>query len=168
MAISLSILIFLLLGKPQKTTLANKKEIFNEFTILFMGYFVLSFTGAEPDPEKRAKLGICLISISLTNITIHIAGLLIDTVKKVINSMRKIVKKLNCKNKRFKPRMELYIEPENKLDLDQLQIQNDSAIAEAAHQLENEPSSSVAESADESSKHEKNNIDSKLIIATDQ
>ena len=100
MAISLSILMFTLLYRPKNSTFSNNKEIFNEFTILFMSYFVLSFTGAEPDPEKRAVLGMCLVCISLTNITYHLVDLLIDSIKKIINFMRKVAKKCCCRAKR--------------------------------------------------------------------
>ena len=86
--------------KPQKTTPENKKEILNEFSILMMSYFVLSFTGAEPDPAKRANLGRVLIFISLSNITFHLSGLLIDTIKKVIGFIRNIAKKCYSKCKR--------------------------------------------------------------------
>ena len=105
---------FLLLGKPQKTAYSNNKEVFNEFTILFMGYFVLSFTGAEPDPEKRAQLGRCLIFISMSNITFHLIFLLIDSIKKLIKFLRNMVKKIRSKCKREKPMVELYLEPESK------------------------------------------------------
>ena len=91
------ILIFLIQFKPQKTTPENKKEILNEFSILMMSYFVLSFTGAEPDPSKRATLGRCLILISLSNIGFHLSGLIYDTVKKIIGITRKFVKRIKSK-----------------------------------------------------------------------
>ena len=91
------ILIFLIQFKPQKTTPENKKEVLNEFSILMMSYFVLSFTGAEPDPSKRATLGRCLILISLSNIGFHLSGLIYDTIKKVIGFTRKIVKRIKSK-----------------------------------------------------------------------
>lgn len=75
--VSLLILLFLILYKPQKTKFTNNKEILNEFTILLMSCIAMSFTGAETDPEKRAWLGRGLIFISLSNITLHMVGLLI-------------------------------------------------------------------------------------------
>ena len=93
---------FLLLCRPQKKNLANFKEIFNEFVILLMSYFILSFTGAEPDSEKRAWLGWCLIFISLSNIAFHMIGLIIDSIRKTIKILRKVVKKLCTKRKKQK------------------------------------------------------------------
>ena len=58
-----------------------------------MGYFVLSFTGAEPDPEKRAQIGRCLVGISLSNIAFHLVSLLIDCIKKIIRVLRMAAKK---------------------------------------------------------------------------
>ena len=100
MTISLSILMFLILFRPKNTASSNNKEIIDEITFLFMGYFALSFTGAEPDPVKRAYLGRCLVFISSSNITLNLVSLLIDSVKKVINFLRKMAKKYCCKVKR--------------------------------------------------------------------
>ena len=102
---------FTILFRPKSSAASNNKEIINEFTILFMGYFVLSFTGAEPDPEKRAQLGKCLVFISLSNIGVHLVGLLIDSIKKLIDILRKVVKKCCFKAKRYQPKIELYVEP---------------------------------------------------------
>ena len=58
-----------------------------------MGYFALSFTGAEPDPENRAQIGRILVGISLSNIAFHLISLLIDSIKKIIQVLRKAAKK---------------------------------------------------------------------------
>ena len=81
---SLVIIIMLLVWKPLNSTFANIKEVFNEFTILLMSYIILSFTGAESDPEKRAMLGRCLIGLSSSNILFHLIILFVDTIKKTI------------------------------------------------------------------------------------
>lgn len=117
MSISLSILMFLILFRPKSTASSNNKEIVNEITFIFMGYFVLSFTGAEPDPVKRAVLGRCLVCISSSNIALHLVSLIIDSVKKVISSLRMAAKKYCCKTKRQRPLVqELYVEPQDRVN----------------------------------------------------
>ena len=101
-AISLIILIFLLLWQPKKNKFENKKEIFNELTILVLIYFVLSFTGAEPDAEKRAMIGRCIIALSSVNIIFHLVLLIKDCILKIIDTVRRAFKWLLSKCKRNK------------------------------------------------------------------
>ena len=85
-AISLINLLFLVKWKPLKS---NKKEIFNEVTILFLSYFALTFTDAEPDPNTRSIYGFVYMCLSLQNILVHLILLLINTISNLINFVRR-------------------------------------------------------------------------------
>ena len=76
-----------------KTKFANYIEILNELSILFLSYIALGFTNAEPDPEKRSMLGRCFIGLSLGNIAFHLVILLFDSIKKVINLVKRVKKR---------------------------------------------------------------------------
>ena len=99
-AVSLANLLFLVQWKPLLTSFENKKEIFNEVTILCLSYFALAFTNAEPDPNTRAVYGLVYIWLSLLNILVHLILLLANTIANLINFIRRKVK--NCRKKKTK------------------------------------------------------------------
>ena len=65
-----------------------------------MSYFILSFTGAEPDTRKRAYLGRCLIFISMSNIIVLLSQVLIDSIRNAIDIIKKVKKRFSRKFRR--------------------------------------------------------------------
>lgn len=64
--------VYLLEFRPLSTPFANRMELMNEVTTLFLTYGLMCFTKFLPDPEMRNKGGFLYIGILAGNILIHL------------------------------------------------------------------------------------------------
>ena len=62
---------FILWFKPMETKKANMTEVFNDYTLLVLTYFLWCFTDVVSEPETRYILGYVFIGIVLSNLAVH-------------------------------------------------------------------------------------------------
>jgi len=90
---SFFIIIFYLQVKPFKLNFMNTIEIINEATILFLSYFLLTFSDFNPDPQIKSSLGVfycfCFSGCVGLNLSLMLKKSLYEPYKK-----RKLQKKL--------------------------------------------------------------------------
>ena len=72
LAFSTTMVIYLMHVWPLETSLATKIEVFNECTIVVLHYGLLCFTDYVPDPTTRSWLGLAYITVSLSNLLVHL------------------------------------------------------------------------------------------------
>ena len=70
--LALTSIIYMLWYKPMETLQANLIEVFNDYTLLVMTYFLWCFTDIIGEPETRYELGYVFISIILGNVALHL------------------------------------------------------------------------------------------------
>ena len=77
--ISLALLTFVNLVRPYESAYANRKELFNECTMMSLLYTLLTFTEAVPDPQTRYAFGWLYIAIVTVYIAVNLGELFLLT-----------------------------------------------------------------------------------------
>ena len=83
MSISMSLLMFLRTFKPLESDHLLRMETFNEFINLILTYVLFCFTSFVSEAETRSQIGYAYIGISLSNISVHLILLIIQTFKAI-------------------------------------------------------------------------------------
>ena len=93
---------FIQLFKPFYTLFTNRMGTFDEINTLILIYTALCFTDFVSDPyTKSEKVGPTYIGIIGTLISVHIAILLIFSIKSIILVCKKFYNRIKTKSKRI-------------------------------------------------------------------
>ena len=74
---------YLQLCKPLESRLAQRIELMNECTAIFLTYALLCFTDFVPSEETRNDIGYYYIAVSSANILVHFIVLVVETLHRV-------------------------------------------------------------------------------------
>ena len=85
---STALVIFVGWSKPLESRFANKMELFNEITIVWVLYTVTCFSDYVVDPTGRSICGWAFIGVVIFFLAIHILLLIGITCKAVFLSLR--------------------------------------------------------------------------------
>ena len=67
--------------KPYKEKTANRLEIFNEISILLIGYHIYWFSEAVPDADTRYFIGFSCVFFIVLGLLVNLAMILFSTFK---------------------------------------------------------------------------------------
>jgi len=79
MYLSMAVIIILGLSEPFKTKKANRIEIFNEVSTMFVVYHLMIFTDFVPKVETKFLMGYSVIGVTSFNMLINMLMVLLDT-----------------------------------------------------------------------------------------
>lgn len=96
--ISMIILCYMIIVLPIKNRKTFIFEIYNEFTLLVLSYFLMLYADIITDIELRYNLGWFVIGITLLNLTVNYASMVFSLLKQTIKFVKK--QKKNCKKKK--------------------------------------------------------------------